>query len=489
MGKYAENLEELLKGVKIERLDGSLNQAFHTLQIDSRKVTEGDVFIALSGYSVDGHDFINQAIESGASTIVYEKDFSVQSQDVTTIKVKDSREAISLMAGNYNGNPSEELKLVGVTGTNGKTTVATLLFKLLRQLGYKAGLLSTIHNRINDNILESSHTTPDPLNLNAVLRKMVDAGCEYAFMEVSSHALDQKRTIGLRFDAGIFTNITHDHLDYHKTFAEYIKAKKMLFDHLPEGTIACINIDDVNGKIMVQNTDAEVITYALGKMADYKGKLLENRIEGLHLEINGQEVYFKLVGRFNAYNILAVYATAVEMGHDSTAVLQILSRMEGAEGRFDYVVNKKTGITGIVDYAHTPDALENVLKAIVSLRSNAQKIITVVGCGGDRDVTKRPEMAGIAVRYSDRVILTSDNPRSENPETIIDDMMKGIEEDSRKVIRQADRKEAIKTAVMLADKGDILLIAGKGHEKYQEIKGIKYPFDDKRVLNEVLFVL
>ncbi len=488
MSRYALNLIELLDGVAVEMIDGSQNQSFQSLRTDSKKVTENDVFIAISGYSVDGHDFIQQAIGNGASVIVYEHDGITPEKGISYVKVEDSRQAISRMACNYYGNPSEYLQLVGVTGTNGKTTVATLLYKTFKSLGFKAGLLSTIHNRIGDKILESSHTTPDPLSLNRLLRQMVDENCTHAFMEVSSHALHQKRTHGLKWKAGIFTNITHDHLDYHGTFAAYIKAKKILFDHLPEDAVAIVNIDDSHGRIMVQNTAADVKTYALNKMADYKGKVLDNSIEGLHLDINGHDVHCRLVGKFNAYNFLAVYATAVELGHNPVEALQVMSGLQGAEGRFDYVLNPETGIAGIVDYAHTPDALENVLRSLLSLRKSGQRIITVVGCGGDRDVRKRPEMAKIAVKNSDIVILTSDNPRSEDPDAIIDDMMKGVD-DGKNLMRQVDRKEAIKMASMLARENDIILIAGKGHEKYQEIQGVKNPFDDKGVLKEVLFVL
>lgn len=488
MSKYAENLYELMRGVVVEKSVGSQKQVFRTIQVDSREVRDGDVFVAISGYAVDGHHYIQKAIENGATVVVYERETEYDFQGITYIKVNDTREAVSIMASNYYGNPSEDLNLIGVTGTNGKTTVATLMYDLLRGLGYKAGLLSTVQNRIGDEMLPATHTTPDPISLNKLLRQMVDVGCSHAVMEVSSHALHQKRTFSLRFSVGIFTNITHDHLDYHGTFSEYIKAKKLLFDHLPKGSIAITNLDDSNGEIMVQNTSARVRKYALKRMADYKGKILDNNLGGLQLEINGHEVYCRMVGKFNAYNFLAVYAAIVEMGHDSIDALRILSDLKGAEGRFEYVVDQKSGINGIIDYAHTPDALENVLRTILDFRNPTQRVITVVGCGGDRDVEKRPRMASIAVKYSDQVILTSDNPRSEDPTMIIEDMKRGIE-DVRRVLTQVDRREAIKIAVALAQKGDIILIAGKGHEKYQEIKGVKYPFDDIRVLNEVLFVL
>ncbi len=488
MSKYAGNLYELMQGVVVEKVEGSQNQTFQAIHVDSRKLGKGDVFIAIDGYTADGHDFIEMAVKNGAVAIVYEKDGNYDFDGVTHIKVTDSREAVSLMASNYYGHPSEYLELIGVTGTNGKTTIVTLLYDVFRELGFKTGLLSTVHNKIDDVVLEASHTTPDPISLNRLLREMVDSGCTHAVMEVSSHALHQKRTFGLKFSSGIFTNITHDHLDYHGTFAEYIKAKKLLFDHLPKGSLAITNVDDNKGEVMVQNTAARIRRYALQRMADYKGKILDNSIQGLHLEINGHEVYCRMVGRFNAYNFLAVYAATVEMGHDAVEVLRIMSGLTGAEGRFDYIVEPKTGIVGIVDYAHTPDALENVLKTINDMRTPSQRVITVVGCGGDRDVSKRPEMAKIAVDSSDQAIFTSDNPRSEEPEAIIDDMKKGVD-DMRKVLVQIDRREAIKMAVAIAREGDIILIAGKGHEKYQEIKGVKYPFDDKRVLNEVLFVL
>ena len=479
-------LQDILYKVSIRSVQGNLAVEMNDLQIDSRKVKQGSCFIAIKGAAIDGHGFIEKAVESGAAVIVCEVMPSVTKDGVTYVQVEDSSAAAGYIAHNFFGAPSEKITLVGVTGTNGKTTIATLLFKLFSGLGYKCGLVSTVQNQIGDEIIPSTHTTPDQITLNALLVQMVEAGCTHVFMENSSHAIHQHRSTGLQFAGALFSNITHDHLDYHKTFDEYIRVKKSFFDHLPSSAFAITNLDDKRGLVMIQNTHAKRLTYSLKTMADFKGKILENGLSGLVMDINGQEVHFRLIGEFNAYNLLAVYGAALSLGEDKVHVLQTLSNLTGAEGRFDYIVSSKDQIIGIVDYAHTPDALLNVLSTIQKLRKGHETVITVVGCGGDRDKTKRPVMGEVACEHSDKVIFTSDNPRSEDPQQILNDIEAGLNTAAkRKYISIADRKEAIKTAVTLSNKEDIILIAGKGHEKYQDIKGVKHPFDDKQVLMEM----
>jgi UDP-N-acetylmuramoyl-L-alanyl-D-glutamate--2,6-diaminopimelate ligase len=477
-------LKDILYGVAIEQVVGSTDLIINALHFDSRKVEEGSLFIAIIGTQTNGHQYIQSTIESGASAVVCEVLPIDLLEGKTYIKVKDSAKALGIIAANFYQQPSEQLKLVGITGTNGKTTVATLLYQLFRKLGFKTGLISTVENQINGKIIPSTHTTPDPIALNQLLKQMVDEGCDYCFMEVSSHAVVQERISGLSFAGGVFTNITHDHLDFHKTFDNYIKAKKGFFDFLKKNAFALTNADDKNGSVMLQNTQAHKKTYALKTLADYKGKIIENQFSGLHLDVNGNEVYFKMVGNFNAYNLLAVYGTAMLLEQDSLKVLTILSNLNGAEGRFDYVISPNK-IIGIVDYAHTPDAIQNVLSTITDLANGTEKVITIIGCGGDRDKTKRPLMAKTACEWSNKVILTTDNPRSESPEKIIEEMMIGVSPvNQKKVICITDRKEAIKTACHIAQAGDIILLAGKGHEKYQEIMGVKSDFDDKKILME-----
>jgi UDP-N-acetylmuramoyl-L-alanyl-D-glutamate--2,6-diaminopimelate ligase len=460
------------------------------LQIDSRKVAKGSLFIAISGTLSDGHVYMEKAVELGAVVIICEQFPLVLSEAVTYVQVENSSEAAGILAHNFYDQPSEAVKLVGVTGTNGKTTIATLLFKLFTGLGYKCGLLSTVQNHIGDQVVEATHTTPDQIRLNALLRKMADANCTHVFMECSSHAIHQYRMAGLKFAGGLFSNITHDHLDYHKTFDEYIRVKKLFFDSLPAQAFAISNLDDKRGPVMLQNAHARKYYYSLKGMAEFKGKILENLMTGLVMTVNDQEVHFRLIGEFNAYNLLAVYGAAICLGEDKQEVLRCLSMLTGAEGRFDFMVSAKEGVIGIVDYAHTPDALVNVLTTIQKLRKGHEQVITVVGCGGDRDKTKRPVMAAEACKYSDRVILTSDNPRSEEPELILKDMEAGLNTAAkRKAIAITDRREAIKTAISLAKPEDIVLIAGKGHEKYQDIKGVKHYFDDKEELIKVFELL
>ena len=483
-------LSEILYKVAITSVVGNPDVDIPELHTDSRTVTPGSAFIAIRGTHSDGHEFIASAIEKKAAAIICEELPANFAEGVIYVGVKNSAEALGIMAANFYRHPSEKLKLVGVTGTNGKTTIATILYKLFTGLGYTSGLISTVENRIGDRVIPSTHTTPDALQLNALLKEMVDAGCTYAFMEVSSHAIHQKRIAGVRFEGGIFSNITHDHLDYHKTFDEYIRVKKSFFDNLPASAFALSNADEKRGAVMLQNTGAKKKYYALKTLADFKGKILENNLSGLVMNIDDVEVHFRLIGEFNAYNLLAVYGAAMLLGEDKQQILTILSRLQGAEGRFDYIRSANEGIMGIVDYAHTPDALENVLSTIVKLRKGGENIITVVGCGGDRDKTKRPVMAEVAVKHSDRVILTSDNPRSEDPGQIIRDMETGLNTaGKRKAISITDRREAIKTAINLALPGDIILVAGKGHEKYQEINGVKHDFDDKKVLKEIFELL
>ena len=482
-----KKLSTIISGIKAELKTGKIDIPVNSIQYDSRKVRDGDLFVAIPGTITDGHRFIGQAIQNGARAIVCEHEpESLKGNDLTVLTVKNSNSALGEMAANFYGHPSRGLKLVGVTGTNGKTTIATFLYKLFRGLGYGTGLLSTIQNRIMGDELGSTHTTPDALEINRILRELCDRGGEYCFMEVSSHAIDQERIAGLHFAGGIFTNLTHDHLDYHKTFQEYLKAKQKFFNTLPAEAFALTNLDDRNGSIMVQNTKARVHTYALKKPADFNCKVMEIDFQGLQLVIDDIDIYCRITGVFNAYNLLAVYGAACLLGQDPRNVLTILSSMEAAEGRFQ-TIRSADDITGIIDYAHTPDALQNVLETINAIRTRNEKLITVVGAGGDRDRSKRPEMGQICAEYSDVLIITSDNPRSEDPETIIQEIKRGVSaEYSRKVLSITNRKEAIKTAFQLAHAGDIILVAGKGHEKYQEIKGVRHPFDDREILEQIM---
>jgi UDP-N-acetylmuramoyl-L-alanyl-D-glutamate--2,6-diaminopimelate ligase len=482
-------LSDILYKVRLEEVTGSTHMAISSVVFDSRKVKKGSLFVATRGTVADGHDYIDRAVESGAIAVVCEVLPGKRVEGVTYVKVADSTYSLGVIACNFYDNPSAKLKLVGVTGTNGKTTTVTLLFNLFRSLGYAVGLLSTVQNKINKQVIASTHTTPDALALNELLNQMVEQGCEYVFMEVSSHAVAQNRIAGLVFAGAVFTNITHDHLDYHKTFDEYIRAKKGFFDMLPNTAFALVNKDDRNGMVMLQNTRARKQTYALKQMADFKCRIIENHLAGLFLNVDGQEIWVKLIGTFNAYNVLAVYAVASLLKQDKTNVLTALSNLNAVEGRFEYV-KSPNGLIGIVDYAHTPDALKNVLETIKDIRTGNEQVITLVGCGGDRDAAKRPLMAGIACEYSDKVILTSDNPRSEDPELILDQMQQGVNPaDAKKTLRITDRKEAIRTACNLSRKGDIILIAGKGHEKYQEIKGVKHDFDDLEILKDIIKTL
>ncbi|GAB3819305.1 UDP-N-acetylmuramoyl-L-alanyl-D-glutamate--2,6-diaminopimelate ligase [Pontibacter rugosus] len=478
-------LQNILKDVKVLSTQGSLDVQVQAITFDSRKVEEGVLFVAVRGAQADGHDFISKAEEARAVAVVCEALPAQLQAGITYVQVPDSAEALGQMASSFYEHPSKKLELVGVTGTNGKTTSVTLLHKLFRELGYHVGLLSTVQNQINEEVIPSTHTTPDAVELNRLLAQMVKAGCTHCFMEVSSHAMVQQRVAGLTFAGGVFTNITHDHLDYHGSFDEYIKAKKSFFDMLPKKAFALVNADDKRGAVMVQNTKASTHFFALRKVVDFKGRIIDNTIQGLHLEVDGQEIWCKLIGAFNAYNLLGAYGVAVLLGEDPVEALTVLSSLDSAAGRFDYLVSDAQ-ITGIVDYAHTPDALENVLNTIQQIRNPNQKVITLVGCGGNRDAAKRPIMADIACRLSDKVILTSDNPRFEEPQTILEDMQKGVKPlDFKKTLSVLDRKEAIKTACMLAEANDIILVAGKGHETYQEVKGVKHDFDDKKVLREM----
>tara|TARA_R110000796_G_scaffold231631_2_gene349581 strand:- start:1344 stop:2807 length:1464 start_codon:yes stop_codon:yes gene_type:complete len=479
-------LKDILYKVALQSVSGDTAVEVAALAFDSRKVEANTAFIASRGTQADGHDYIIQAIEKGAVAIICEELPENLNTNVTYVQVKDSSEALGIIASNFFGNPSAKLKLVGVTGTNGKTTCVSLLFQLFKQLGYNVGLLSTVVNKINDEIIVATHTTPDAIQMNELMAKMVAKGCSHCFMEVSSHALVQHRVSGLTFQGAVFTNLSHDHLDYHKTFDEYIKAKKMLFDGLPSSAFALTNIDDKRGAVMLQNTKASKYRYALKTMADFKARILSNTLQGLELDIEGHNVWFKLIGDFNAYNLMAVYGAAILLEEEPADVLQTLSDLNPAPGRFEQVLTD-TGITAIVDYAHTPDALENVLSTIKVFRSGNEKVITVVGCGGNRDTTKRPEMAKIACELSDKVVLTSDNPRFEEPMAIIEDMQKGVSPSNyRKTLVMADRREAIKTACSMAEPKDIILVAGKGHETYQDVKGVKSDFDDRKVLKEML---
>lgn len=477
-------LTKLIKGIDCKVVNYKDIDVSH-ITFDSRNVGRGSLFVAQTGVHTDGHIYIDSVIEKGAAVIVCEVLPENLYSEVVYIQVLSSSNALGLIASNFYNNPSKRLKLIGITGTNGKTTTVTLLYKMFRQLGYNVGLISTIVNKINDIEIQSTHTTPDAIKLNELLSQMVENDCDYCFMEVSSHSIVQNRIKGLNFYGGIFSNITHDHLDFHKTFAEYISAKKAFFDSLPSSAFALTNIDDRNGMVMLQNCKAKKYTYSIKELADFKGKILENTIQGLFLNINNREVWTRLVGGFNAYNLLAIYGAAKLCGADEMEILKQLSVLQAVEGRFEYVIGQEK--TAIVDYAHTPDALKNVLLTINEIRNKSQKLITVVGCGGDRDPLKRPIMASIVSELSDTVILTSDNPRTEDPENILDEMEKGLTvEQKENAIRITNRLQAIKTACKLAQKGDIILVAGKGHEKYQEINGVRHHFDDKEELINIL---
>ena len=479
-------LKDILYKVAIESVSGSTEIAVNKMDFDSRKIEKNDVFIAIRGTVSDGHDFIDKAIELGASAIICDTLPNVLVAAVTYVCVKDTNLALAYMAANYYGNPSDGLKLVGITGTNGKTTIASLLYQLFKKAGFKVGLLSTVKILVDDVEFKATHTTPDSITINYFLKEMIAAGVTYCFMEVSSHGIHQKRTEGLHFVGGIFTNLSHDHLDYHPTFAEYRDVKKSFFDQLSSTAFALSNIDDKNGQVMLQNTTARKRTYALKSYADFKAQILENQLSGLLLKINGNDVWVKLIGTFNAYNLLAIYGTAIELGLDGLEVLRLMSELESVSGRFQYIVSS-SNITAIVDYAHTPDALENVLSTINDVRTKNEQLITVVGCGGNRDKAKRPIMAGIASDLSDKVIITSDNPRDEEPEVIIQEMEKGVAaQNFKKIVAITDRLQAIKTACQLAQPNDIILIAGKGHETYQEIKGVRHDFDDMKNVKEIL---
>ena len=475
-------LDKLLQGVEVRSLVGDGTVAVGRLEFDSRKVVPGTLFFATRGTQADGHAYIPAAVAAGAAAVVCEELPAERPAGVTFVQVPDSTVALGQVASAFYGHPSRRLKLVGVTGTNGKTTTATLLYRMFRRLGYKAGLISTVVYCVDDREIPSTHTTPDSIRLNAMMAEMVEAGCDYCFMEVSSHSLVQHRTAGLAFVGGIFSNITHDHLDYHKTFAEYIRAKKLFFDGLPKGAFALTNADDRNGRVMVQNTAAAVSAYSLRAMADFRCKIVEMHLDGMLLRIDGQELWVGLLGRFNAYNLLAVYGAAVLLGLDRGEVLRVLSMLHAVSGRFEKI-RAANGTTAIVDYAHTPDALENVIQTIEEIRTPGQQLIVVCGCGGDRDRTKRPEMAAIAVKYATTAVFTSDNPRHESPEAILDDMVAGLEPGAR-YLRIADRAEAIRTAVMLSRPGDIILVAGKGHETYQIVGDVKHPFDDREEIKK-----
>lgn len=479
-------LSDILYKCDLLGISGSSGIEIKGLALDSRKVEAGFAFAAIRGLNSDGHDFIAAAIEKGAVAVLCNEIPANPLAEITYIRVKDVASALARVAANFYDNPSEKIKVVGVTGTNGKTTIATLLFKLFTNAGHKAALLSTISNIIGNDAVNAVYTTPDAIELNRLFAEMVQKGCEYCFMEVSSHAIHQRRVEHVQFSGSIFTNLTHDHLDYHKTFREYLLAKKTLFDSLNKSAFAITNNDDKNGQVMLQNSKARKFSYGLRNMADYKGKVIENLLTGLVMNIDGREVFCRLVGEFNASNIMAIYACSRQLGMEPDLALTQISALSPVEGRFDYFIGRDS-ITGIVDYAHTPDALENVLKTIQDLRKGNERIISVVGCGGNRDAEKRPAMAAIAVSLSDQVVLTSDNPRHEDPQKILADMIKGVEPAGvRRTVIIESRKEAIKAAVAMANPGDLVLVAGKGHEKYQEIKGVRYPFDDLQILKETL---
>jgi len=483
-------LQDILYKTNLVSVEGTIDKAIRGISIDSRSIDSGYLFVAVKGTTADGHLYIDKAIQNGAVAVICEDLPLELNKNICYVQVKDSSLAAGIVAHNFYGAPSARINLVGVTGTNGKTTVATLLYQLYSRLGYKCGLISTVQNQIGNTVVPATHTTPDAVSLNALLAQMAEEGCSHVFMEVSSHAIHQHRIAGLEFTAGIFTNITHDHLDYHKDFNEYIRVKKLFFDNLPPAAWAITNIDDKRGMVMVQNTRAAIKTYSLKAMSDFKGRILGNEITGLHMMVDEAEVYFRLIGEFNAHNLLAVYGTAVCLGEKKQEILQALSVLVGAEGRFEYMVSPVQKIIGIIDYAHTPDALLNVLATIKKLKKGFEQVITVVGCGGNRDKAKRPVMAEVACEYSDRVIFTSDNPRFEEATDIIKEMEEGIPAAAkRKCISISDRKEAIKTAISLANQEDIILVAGKGHEKYQEINGVKYHFDDREVVKEVFELL
>jgi UDP-N-acetylmuramoyl-L-alanyl-D-glutamate--2,6-diaminopimelate ligase len=480
-----KTIQELISNVPQAKIQGDANLVIKKLCFDSRQIAESTLFFAIKGTSVDGHTYIQDVIEKGAIAIVCEVLPSELNSKVTYISVENSTAAMGLMAAAFYNYPSQKMKLTAVTGTNGKTTVATLLHNLFRSFGHNVGLLSTVQNQINETVIPSTHTTPDSIRINELLNEMLQQGCEYCFMEASSHAIDQNRIKGLHFSGVIFTNITHDHLDYHLTFDNYIKAKKKLFDEVNEDAFALTNKDDKNGMVMLQNTKASRYSYSLKSLADFKAKIVESDFNGMLLNINEQEAWFRLVGNFNAYNLAAVYGAAFIFGKERDEIITHLSNISAVKGRFEYY-RSNNGVIGIVDYAHTPDALKNVLSTINELRSRNEELITIVGCGGNRDAAKRPVMADVACELSTKVVFTSDNPRNEEPEAILDDMQKGVKPlHFKKTLRISDRKEAIKTAVSIAKKGDIILIAGKGHENYQEVKGVKNHFDDKEVLLEM----
>ena len=479
-------LNELLKAIQPTQVIGNQEVEIKEVNIDSRQVREGDLFMAMRGTQTDGHAYIASAIEKGAVAVLCEDLPEQLNNGVTYIQVKESEDAVGKLATTFYGDPTSKLKLVGVTGTNGKTTIATLLYNTFRYFGYKVGLVSTVCNYIDDEAVPTEHTTPDPITLNRLLGKMADCGCKYAFMEVSSHSIDQKRISGLKFAGGIFTNLTRDHLDYHKSVDNYLRAKKKFFDDMPKDAFCLTNLDDKNGRVMTQNTRAKVYTYSLRSLSDFKGKLLESHFEGMILDFNNRELSVQFIGKFNASNLLAVFGAAVLLGKQEEEVLVALSTLKPVSGRFE-TVRSPEGYTAIVDYAHTPDALVNVLNAIHGVVEGKGQIITVCGAGGNRDKGKRPLMAKEAAKLSDRVIITSDNPRFEEPQDIINDMLAGLDKDDmRKTISIVDRREAIKTACMLAQPGDVILVAGKGHENYQDVKGVKHHFDDKEVLSEIM---
>ena len=479
-------LKDILYKVTIEAVHGSTDLPIEKIEFDSRKVSKNDVFVAIKGSLSDGHQFIDKAISLGASVVVCEDLPATLLENITYVQVQNSNQALSFLASNFYNNPSQKLKLIGITGTNGKTTIASLLYQMFKKAGYKVGLLSTVKIMVDEVEYKATHTTPDSLTINQYLDEMVEVGCEFCFMEVSSHGIHQKRTESLHFEGGVFTNLSHDHLDYHDTFAEYRDVKKSFFDTLPKSAFAITNVDDKNGVVMLQNTVARKRTYALKTYADFKAQVLENQLSGLVLKINNDEVWTKLIGSFNAYNLLAIYGVALELGIENNEALRLLSELESVSGRFQFIISESK-ITAIVDYAHTPDALENVLKTIEDIRTKNEQLITIVGCGGDRDKTKRPIMANIAATLSDKAIFTADNPRTENPQMIIEEMETGVEgQNFKKTISILDRKQAIKTACQMANPGDIILIAGKGHEAYQEINGVRHDFDDMQIVQELL---
>ncbi|MBJ6366467.1 UDP-N-acetylmuramoyl-L-alanyl-D-glutamate--2,6-diaminopimelate ligase [Snuella sedimenti] len=479
-------LKDILYRVPINVVVGSTGVEIDTIDFDSRNITANSMFVAIRGYVADGHDFIESAINQGASVVICEVIPEKMIEGVTYVEVEDTNKALAIIASNFYGTPSENLKLVGVTGTNGKTTIASLLYQLFKEAGFKVGLLSTVKIMVNDTAYKATHTTPDSLTINKYLKEMNDAGVEFCFMEVSSHGIHQSRTEGLCFEGGIFTNLSHDHLDYHNTFAEYRDVKKSFFDALPKKAFALVNVDDKNGLVMLQNTKAKKFTYALKNYADFRAQILENQFSGLLLKINDSEVWTRLIGSFNAYNVLAIYATAELLGLEKEEILRLLSLLESVSGRFQYFISDEK-ITAIVDYAHTPDALKNVLETINSIRTKNEDLITVVGCGGDRDKTKRPKMGHIASALSTKVVFTSDNPRSEEPEVILKEVEAGVEpQNFKKILTVADRRQAIKVACQMAQPNDIILIAGKGHETYQEIKGERVDFDDYKIVQEFL---